>query len=223
MTDIHATNVHQRSTGSVGPRIDHQGRPTVTRKKVLGSPETLTLIALLVGAVLSLIFMQYLVAAPKVLFGRSLSAIPPSLFPTIVLALMAVMCAGALWMIRSGVVAEQSEKLTRLQWLRAVILFAIMVFYALTMQPFGFLISTAIATTLVSLHMGARNVIQIAAVALVGPVALYLAATQLLAVSLPELNVIEMTYARILSPEAVEATGNAATPELVPDPAPVTE
>lgn len=183
----------------------------VTRNKVLGSPETLTLIALMVAAVLSLIFMQSLVAAPKVLFGRSLSAISPTLFPSIVLSLMAIMCAGALWLIRTGVEAEQSERMTRTQWLRAVILFGIMILYALTMLPFGFLISTAIATTLISLHMGARNVIQITAVALVGPVALYLGATQLLAVSLPELNVIELAYARILSPEAVDAAATGAT------------
>lgn len=199
MTDSPAITNTELPTANAEPRSTQQGRITVTRKRVLSSPETLTLVALLLASVLSLIFMQYLVAAPKVLFGRSLSPIAPSLFPTIVLILMALMCAGALWMIRSGVVAEQSERMTWKEWVRAITLFGIMILYALTMKPFGFLISTAIATTLISLHMGARNVIQIAAVALIGPVALYLAATQLLAVSLPELDVVEKTYSSILS------------------------
>ena len=167
----------------------------MTRKIPLSSPETLTLIALLVASVLSLIFMQSLVAAPKALFGRSLSAIPPSLFPSIVLGLMAVMCAGALILIRTGTVAEPSRGMIRSEWLRAISMFGIMTLYALTMVPFGFLISTAIATTLLSLQMGTRSVIQISLVSVLG----YLAATQLLAVSLPELNVIELTYAKLLS------------------------
>lgn len=132
-----------------------EGNFAMSRKDLLKSPETQMLLALFVAAVLSLIFMQSLVAAPKVLFGRSLSAISPSLFPSIVLSLMALMCAGALLMIRSGVVAEQAERMVRAEWIRAVVMFGIMVLYALTMAPFGFLISTAIAVTLISLQMGA--------------------------------------------------------------------
>lgn len=184
-----------------------KGRLTLTRRNVLGSPEIQTLVALLVASVLSLVFMQSLVAAPKVLFGRSLSAIPPDLFPSIILALLALMCAAALWMVRAGVVAEPAEGMSRREWIRAVTLFGIMVLYALTMAPFGFLISTAIATTLISLQMGARNIFQLVGVALVGPVLLYLCATQLLAVSLPELNAVEMVYSHILSPGSGESTG----------------
>jgi putative tricarboxylic transport membrane protein len=40
--------------------------------------------------------------------------------------------------------------------------------------------------------------VQTAILSLTGPVLLYLAATRLLAVSLPELNVIELAYARML-------------------------
>ncbi|CUH68076.1 Tripartite tricarboxylate transporter TctB family protein [Thalassovita gelatinovora] len=171
----------------------------MTRKTFLSSPETVTLMALMVMSGLSLVFLSSLVAAPKALFGRSLSAIPPSLFPSIVLALIVVLCACALLLIRSGTVAEPSKGMTRTEWLRAITLFGIMTLYALTMAPFGFLISTAIATTLISLHMGARSVPQMACVAVLGPVLLYLAATRLLAVSLPELNVIELAYARLLA------------------------
>ena len=171
----------------------------LNRKYLLLSPEILTLNALLVASVLSLIFMNALVATPKVLFGRSLSAIPPSLFPTIVLTLLAIMCLAALLMIRNRLSPLPTMGMSQSEWLRAAILFGIMTLYALTMIPFGFLISTAIATTLISLHMGARSIFQIGVVALVGPMALYLAATRLLAVSLPELNSIELFYARVLT------------------------
>lgn len=162
------------------------------------TPETLTTVALLAASGLSLVFMSSLVATPKVLFGRTLSAITPSLFPSIVLGLLVVMCVATLIIIRTGVAEPAGPGMTRTQWIRAGTLFGIMILYALTMAPLGFLISTAIATTLISLQMGARSVVQIGAVALVGPVLLYLAATQLLAVSLPELGVIEMAYARLL-------------------------
>jgi putative tricarboxylic transport membrane protein len=174
-------------------------RLVMARNSLFSSTETVTLTVLLAVSGLSLIFIQSLVAMPKALFGRSLSAIPPSMFPGIVLGLIVLLCAGALWMIRSGTVAEPSKGMTRTEWVRAITLFAIMTLYALTMAPFGFLISTAIATTLISLQMGARSIIQIGSVALIGPVLLYLAATELLAVSLPELNVIELAYARLLA------------------------
>lgn len=169
------------------------------KANIHSSPETLTTIALLLGSVLSIIFMNSLVAAPRALFGRSLSAIEPSLFPTIALAILAVLCALALLLIYTGTVAEQDAGMTRVQWGRAVLLFGILVLYALTMLPLGFLISTIIATTLISLQMGARSAIQIGLVATIGPVALYLAATRLLAVSLPELIVIDQFYARIFN------------------------
>lgn len=163
------------------------------------TPETLTTIAFLVGSVLSLIFMSSLVAEPRALFGRSLSAIPPSLFPSLTLAVMAFLCASAVFLIMTGTVAEQDAKMERKQWVRAFLLFAILTLYALTMSPIGFLISTAIAITLISFLMGARSPIQIGLVATLGPVALYLAATRLLAVSLPELVAIDVFYARTLN------------------------
>ncbi|MBU2991711.1 tripartite tricarboxylate transporter TctB family protein [Octadecabacter sp. 1_MG-2023] len=169
------------------------------RKRLLFTPEILTLNALLLASTLSLIFMNSLVAEPKALFGRSLTAITPSLFPSIVLGLMAVMCVAALLMLRNRVTSLAAVGMNRMEWLRAVIFFGIMLLYGFTMEPFGFLISTAIALTLISLQMGSRSPIQIILVSLAGPVLLYLAATRLLAVALPELNTIELFYARLLS------------------------
>jgi putative tricarboxylic transport membrane protein len=164
----------------------------MTRKSLFFTPEVLTLISLLIASVLSLVFMNSLVAKPKALFGQSLSAISPSLFPSIVLTLLAVMCVIALLLIRAHVTAEPNKGMLRDEWIRAGAFFGIMIFYGLTMESFGFLISTAITLILMSLQMGTRSLIQICLVSFVGPVTLYLAATRLLAVSLPELNVIEL-------------------------------
>ncbi len=121
------------------------------------------------------------------------------MFPAIALVIMAILCACALLLIMTGTVAEQHTRMERAQWGRAILFFGIMILYALTMGPFGFLISTAVAVTLISILMGGRSLIQIGLIATIGPVSLYLAATRLLAVSLPELVTIDLFYARVLN------------------------
>ncbi len=164
------------------------------------TPEMLTVVVLLIVSALALVFLGSLVEPPKLLFGRSLTAIAPSLFPMIIIAALAVMCAILLLVMRAGgaETASGGESLAQSEWQRGMVFFAIMIGYALTMTPFGFLISSAIAMVAMSLLMGTRSVLQIFCVAGLGPVALYLAATRLLAVSLPELNTIEIIYARLL-------------------------
>lgn len=162
------------------------------------TPEVCVLAALLALSILGLVFMNALVAQPKLLFGRALSALAPSLFPSIVMAALALLCALLLFILGVKDNSEKRSGLDRQEWLRGVIFFAILTFYALTMQPFGFLISTAIVVAMLGVMMGNRSVIQGVLMSLVAPVLLYLAATRLLAVSLPELNAIELAYARLL-------------------------
>jgi len=168
-------------------------------KRFTFSAETITIITLMVAAVLSLLFLNALIAQPKALFGQSLSAISPALFPSIVLVILALFCAITLLMFTATEEPEFVEKLTKTQWGRAFFFFGVLILYGLTMVPFGFLISTALVTTIISLQLGSRSVLQIVGVALVGPIALYLMATRLLAVSLPELNAIEFAYIRLFN------------------------
>ena len=162
------------------------------------TPEIVVLTVLLVLSLLALIFVNSLVAPPKLLFGRSLSALAPSLFPSIVIALLALLCAVLLFLLNQQGGHKNEGGLTHGEWRRGIVFFGIMTLYALTMQPFGFLISSATAVALLSWQMGNRSWIQTAVLSVAGPVLLYLAATRLLAVSLPELNVIELAYARML-------------------------
>ncbi len=153
---------------------------------------------LLVLAVLSVAFIGALVAPPKVLFGRSLTAIPPSLFPLIALSLLALLCGTFIFWRSRNADPDDAASFSIEGWKRGILLFGLMTFYALTMQPFGFLISSAIAMVLISWLAGNRSVWQIVLLSVVGPILLYLTATRLLAVSLPELSVIEFFYARML-------------------------
>ncbi len=164
------------------------------------TPEAITVIVLQLLSVFSLVFLTSLIAKPKLLFGRSLSAIAPSLFPTVIIAAIAVLCAILLVALLSTDQDTNSaeERFSRSQWLRGSGFFAILIVYALTMVPFGFFISSVIAITMMSVLMGSRSLVQTTLLAIAGPVLLYLAATRLLAVSLPELNSIELFYARVL-------------------------
>ena len=150
-------------------------------------------------AVLGFLFIGSLVAEPKLLFGRSLTAIAPSLFPKLVLAGLALLSALFLYeRARQPGGFQQPRAGGNVNWPKAVLLFAIMTLYALTMGPFGFLLSSIVAITLISILAGNRNLLQIVPLAVIAPIALYLVSTRLLAVSLPELSTIEFAYARLL-------------------------
>ena len=148
---------------------------------------------------LGLLFLGALVAEPKVLLGRSLTAIEPSLFPSLVLSGLAIL--SALFLARTmrrstSKVIDDGRERSSLH--RALLLFAIMIAYALAMKPFGFLFSTVVALASVSYLVGNRNPVQIGLVSIASPILLYLLATRLLAVSLPELSAIEFGYSRLL-------------------------
>ena len=160
--------------------------------------EQMIVLALFLFAVLSVIFMGKLVAPPKVLFGRSLTAIAPSMFPTIVLSALALLSAAFfIWLKRHP---EDNEEvgLQRAALYRGAALFGLMTLYALLMEPIGFWLSSFIALSLISWLAGNRSIPQIGLLAIFAPPLLYLAATRLLAVSLPELSSIEFFYARLL-------------------------
>jgi len=147
--------------------------------------------------VLGLVFMSQLVAEPKVLFGRSLTAIPPSLFPGMVLGAMAVLSCVLLFALRASLLNKDHKAFEEGALLRVVLLFGVMLFYALTMSKLGFFISSAISMAVVAWLAGNRSILQICAVSVISPIALYLISTRGLAVSLPELSSIEFFYARL--------------------------
>ncbi len=172
----------------------------------------LTLGLALLG-VLGVAFMSFLVAAPKVLFGRSLTAIPPSLFPTLVLATLAVLSGALLYQLRHRLFSRESAAFEEGALRRVVLLFAVMLFYALTMAPLGFFFSSALSMAAIAWIAGNRSLPQILIVSIVSPILLDLVSTRGLAVSLPELSAIEFLYAGAI--DAV--TGLFGTPDVLPE------
>ena len=168
------------------------------------TPERAVLLTLLVISILAVIFMDIAVAPPKLLLGRMLTAISPSLFPTLIISALAALSALALLFTFVGdKEASNSERDTSpIDWhaiKRAALLFACMLFYAITMVPFGFFISSFLALSMISVLAGNRSVLQIGVLSMASPIILYLIATRILAVSLPELNFIELLYAHAIN------------------------
>ena len=160
------------------------------------SPETIFAIVCLILGGLAFVFLGSLVAEPKLLFGRSLTAIPPALFPSMVLVALCVLCVlhlGLSFWAQSHAGNDGGLK----GWQRGAVFFAIMTVYALVMGELGFITSSAIAIAVMSWFIGNRSIVQILLVAILAPLLLYLAATRLLAVSLPELDIIQRAIAQV--------------------------
>ncbi|GAB5375652.1 MAG: hypothetical protein AcusKO_21140 [Acuticoccus sp.] len=155
--------------------------------------------ALLLLSLLCLVLMNVLVAQPKLLFGRSMSAIAPSLFPQLVLAMVAILSTGYLVARRGALLVRPAGGQEPGDLVLATKFFAVLIFYALTMAPFGFFISSALSLAALSVLAGNRSPMQVLLVSIISPVALYLVATRALAVSLPELSPIEFAYAWVFN------------------------
>ncbi|MEX3009707.1 tripartite tricarboxylate transporter TctB family protein [Hoeflea sp. TYP-13] len=158
--------------------------------------------SLLVLAVTFAVFIDLMVAKPKTLFGRSLSAIEPTSFPLISMGMMILLCGLFFYGVyrRSGSAEEAAdESLTgQTNWLNIGAFFLVLLLYALIFYPLGFITSSFIAMVLLSLVAGSRNIIQIVVFSFVLPLAFYLLATRVLLVSLPELSGLEFLIAKIL-------------------------
>lgn len=173
------------------------GDPIVNQIKNITAEGWMAIGLALLG-VLGFVFMSYLVAEPKVLFGRSLTAITPTLFPSLVLGTLAVLAGMLIYSLRGSLVSLHSKTFEDGALKRVVMLFAVMLFYALTMAPIGFFCSSVLSMAAVAWIAGNRSVLQIVAVSVISPIALYLISTRGLAVSLPELSSIEFLYARVI-------------------------
>jgi putative tricarboxylic transport membrane protein len=155
-------------------------------------------------AAAAIITLPYLVAAPKLLFGRSLSAIEPALFPYITLGLIVALSIILLvlnWRSAAASIEmsaqEDADGEDDTAWLKTSLFFILLICYGLLLKPAGFLISSFLAISITSVMLGNRNWPQIIVIAVVAPACLYLLATRAMLVSLPELNQIELWYARV--------------------------
>lgn len=163
-----------------------------------------------IAAVAAIFSMPILVAAPKLLFGRSLSAIAPSLFPYITLSLIAALAALLFlisWIADRRVTkttprkaeSEAAHEEINTGLASTAVFFVLLTGYGLLLKPLGFLISSFLVISATSLLLGNRNGLQILLLAVLAPICLYLLATRAMLVSLPELNQIELLYANAIN------------------------
>jgi len=162
-------------------------------------------------AVAAIIAMPMLVASPKLLFGRSLSAIAPSLFPYVTLSFVFLFSACLIliaWRrlklntvaINGSISAPDSvEEKSENDWIKKSVFFVLLTGYALLLKPIGFFLSSFLVIACTSVILGNRHWLQIALLAAIAPMCLYLVATRAMLVSLPELNAIELLYSKFIA------------------------
>lgn len=160
-----------------------------------------------IAAMAAIVALPSLVAKPKMLFGRSLSAMEPSLFPQITLILVVAMSCLLIPFALHGMLRAPKSidndfdnlPMTEKPAFKVLMFFVILVVYGLLLKPAGFLISSFLVISTLSLLLGNRNWVQIFLFAILCPIGLYLIATRGMLVSLPELNQIELFYANIIN------------------------
>lgn len=134
-----------------------------------------------------LLIMPHEIEEPPRLFGQSTSALSPKLFPSIVAGLFVLIGA---WLAIAGFGLRERNGL-RLLSREAVtniaVSLALMLVYALALEPLGFILSSALIALALALYYGARNPFAIALVTIGVPVAIYAVFTRLLHVFLPEM------------------------------------
>lgn len=157
-------------------------------RSILKSRPNFNTVAGIVCVVFSItlyIIIPYEVEEPPMLFGRSTSALDPKLFPTIIAVLFFFI--GVWYIFESFGLREKNDfKLLTLSNVKNIaISIAVLFFYALTLEPIGFIISSFIVTMCLTLYFGSRSIIGILLVTIVIPVGVFYIFTRWLQVYLP--------------------------------------
>jgi len=139
--------------------------------------------------VLALVFyfmIPYHIEKPKMVFGRNLMDMTPTLFPTIAALSLAAMCI--LSIINSYLEPEENpfKDMNWTSFRKIAGLIGIMYVFALMFEPIGFLISGIIIVGFTSFYLGNRSPVMIAILAIGVPSSIYFIFINLLKISLPE-------------------------------------
>ena len=128
----------------------------------------------------------YQVEKPVIVFGQSLNALDPTLFPRIVA--VGVFGLGIWLFFKSFSLTERNafRDLDREACLNVGVSVVAFTLYALLMEPLGFIPSSILLVAGLSFFYGIRNIVLVAAVSIIVPVAIYFVFTRALQVFLPE-------------------------------------
>ena len=139
--------------------------------------------------VLAIVFyflIPYQIDKPKMVFGRNLMDMKPTLFPMLAAIGLAAMCL--LSFINSYLEPEENpfKDLNWASFRKITGLILILFVFARMFEPIGFLISGVIIVGFTSFYLGNRNPVMIAILAFGVPFSVYFIFIKLLKISLPE-------------------------------------
>jgi len=165
-----------------------------TSKKKTGNPSwkeklnfnTKVAIFLIFFSILFYVLIPYQIEKPKLFMGRALMGMKPTLFPQ--LTMIGLLGLSVWYFLYSFKLEEENlfRELDKGRLIRVVVTFAIMVTYALLLEPFGFVLSSALTAGALTLYFGNRNIFIFFVVIIVIPLAIFFIFTRALHVSLPE-------------------------------------
>ena len=145
---------------------------------------TALVVIVLAGLLLASVSGQ--VAPPKALFGRRLSALDPALYPRLVLGATLVL---GLWYFALSHRLRETNLLTQVGaqgWVNVGVTIVCLLAYAFALPRLGFVASGTALMLALTVFYGNRHPVQIVAVSVLVPAAIYLGLTRLMRVSLPE-------------------------------------
>jgi len=140
----------------------------------------------LVLAIVFYFLIPYQIGKPKMVFGRNLMDMKPTLFPTLAALCLGAMCV--LSVINSYIEPEENpfKDMNWASFRKIAGLIGILYVFALMFEPIGFLISGIIIVGFASFYLGNRSPIMIAILAVSVPSTIYFVFIKLLKISLPE-------------------------------------
>lgn len=147
---------------------------------------TYTAIFFLILWTLLFILVPYQIAKPKLVMGRSLMGLEPTLFPR--LATFGAILLTLWYLAISFKITEKNlfREVGRNTYFKVIASLIVFIAYALLFEPLGFVLASFLVAGTLSTFYGNRNVLIGLVVSLAVPLGIYYVFTKLLTVSLPE-------------------------------------
>lgn len=163
--------------------MDAEGQ-TTWREKI--NFNTGTAIFFLLLWTVMFILVPYQITKPKLIMGRSLMGLEPTLFPR--LTTFAAIVLSVWYLAISFKISEKNlfKEVTKNTYFKVCASLIVFIAYALLFEPLGFVLASFLVAGTLSTFYGNRNVLIGLVVSIVVPLCIYYVFTNLLAVSLPE-------------------------------------
>lgn len=140
----------------------------------------------IVFSIVFYLLIPYQIASPKILIGRTLVGMTPTLFPR--LTIIGLLCLSVLYLILSPKLDKNisfKEEIEKRNLTKSAVIFVIIIAYTFLFESLGFVISSALTAAAVSLFLGNRNIFILLVVTILIPISIFFIFTSVLYVSLP--------------------------------------